>query len=766
MANRRRRKRRRNPVALAEGTATADGVITLAVGKLKKGEVEVDRENRILRNVAFLTMGPAIGHGFVVDEVMLDQLVAEVKRFGRGAPAGYTHSWTDTIETRMGRAVNARREGDQVRGDIEIAAYADSSPRGKLGTHVLDLADEDPEVIGLSIRFRPGQDEERTDEHDMPLPPAARIKELLGIDFVGDPGANPEGLLSAADPPERNPGRGAPHPAQTGEQTMNEQLRRYLETLGLKAGASDEEAIAFWNTRKGAEKAFCDELAAKPPAKPAEPAPATPPTPPAKPAAPAEPAPEALTAAQTAGITAERERYKALNGIATEAKLGDAWVTEHVLAGTSVEDAKALALTALAAGRQPVPVGSDVHVGQDRNVATLSDGISDAICLRAGVKLVELDEDGGGAVRDDDGKVTVRKPHERAGQFRNLSLVEIGRRYLGAIGVPGIESFGATRVVDLMSHRRLFDQFPEVRSLAQGTGNFSNILANSMRKSLLAAYLDAASSWQVWARRTTTPDFKTITRAALSESPDLASRDEGGEINYVTLGDSAETYALVEYAGGIILTRRAVINDDLDAFGRIPTLQGNAARRKEDDVAYAIITANAAMADTGLLFNDTAVTSAGGHANHTDTGTALSVASLAVGETAMMVQKGPKLAAFLEIAPKFLLVPTAKKAVADQLINSVVDPSKTNAANNPYANKYQVVPSARLNADSTTAWYLFADYRDGQVDTIEVCFLAGEEQPVLKQETDFDTDDQKFAVRHTVAAKAIDWRGVYKNDGA
>jgi hypothetical protein len=37
---------------------------------------------------------------------------------------------------------------------------------------------------------------------------------------------------------------------------------------------------------------------------------------------------------------------------------------------------------------------------------------------------------------------------------------------------------------------------------------------------------------------------------------------------------------------------------------------------------------------------------------------------------------------------------------------------------------------------------------------------------VLKQEIDFDTDDMKFAVRHTVAAKAIDYRGLYKNAGA
>jgi hypothetical protein len=59
-----------------------------------------------------------------------------------------------------------------------------------------------------------------------------------------------------------------------------------------------------------------------------------------------------------------------------------------------------------------------------------------------------------------------------------------------------------------------------------------------------------------------------------------------------------------------------------------------------------------------------------------------------------------------------------------------------------------------------------ADYRDGQIDTIEVCFLADEPEPVAKQETDFDTEDVKFAIRHTVAAKAIDFRGMTKQAGA
>ena len=42
-------------------------------------------------------------------------------------------------------------------------------------------------------------------------------------------------------------------------------------------------------------------------------------------------------------------------------------------------------------------------------------------------------------------------------------------------------------------------------------------------------------------------------------------------------------------------------------------------------------------------------------------------------------------------------------------------------------------------------------------------FLESEQSPVLKQETEWDTDDLKVAVRHCVAAKAVDYRGLYKD---
>ena len=65
-----------------------------------------------------------------------------------------------------------------------------------------------------------------------------------------------------------------------------------------------------------------------------------------------------------------------------------------------------------------------------------------------------------------------------------------------------------------------------------------------------------------------------------------------------------------------------------------------------------------------------------------------------------------------------------------------------------------------VDANSATAWYLAAN--NGQVDTVELTFLSGEEAPVLEREDGFSTDTVKYKIRQTFNAKAIDHRGLYR----
>ena len=71
------------------------------------------------------------------------------------------------------------------------------------------------------------------------------------------------------------------------------------------------------------------------------------------------------------------------------------------------------------------------------------------------------------------------------------------------------------------------------------------------------------------------------------------------------------------------------------------------------------------------------------------------------------------------------------------------------------------VVEAVLEDTSTTAWYAAAN--TGMVDTVEYCYLDGAEGPVSESKTGWEIDGMEMKVRLDFAAKAIDYRGMYKS---
>ena len=67
-------------------------------------------------------------------------------------------------------------------------------------------------------------------------------------------------------------------------------------------------------------------------------------------------------------------------------------------------------------------------------------------------------------------------------------------------------------------------------------------------------------------------------------------------------------------------------------------------------------------------------------------------------------------------------------------------------------------------AGGTTAWYLVAD--PAQIDTIEYCYLEGQQGVYIETEQGFDVDGVKIKARMDFGAAALDFRGLQKNAGA
>jgi hypothetical protein len=272
-------------------------------------------------------------------------------------------------------------------------------------------------------------------------------------------------------------------------------------------------------------------------------------------------------------------------------------------------------------------------------------------------------------------------------------------------------------------------------------------------------YQLAPVQWPQWAARATAADFKTISIMQLSTAPGLATIPEGAEYTFGTMSEKRETCAIATYGKGLNFTRQMFINDDLQVFTRILPRMAQKAKYLEDDVAVAILTANAALADAVALFHAT-------HANYVASGSggAPTITTLAAGEAAIRIQKDLDAATVLNLVPKSLIVPAAIGVVAKTLVASPVDPAKYNNTPNIYQGALTVVVEPRLDASSTVGWYLAAD--PALCDTVQVIFLESEPEPIVEQEEDFNTDTMKFKVRHNIVAKAIDYRGMYMNYGS
>jgi hypothetical protein len=367
-----------------------------------------------------------------------------------------------------------------------------------------------------------------------------------------------------------------------------------------------------------------------------------------------------------------------------------------------------------------------------------------------------------------------------ARDFRNLGLYEIARAFVqrDSVNRRGLMNrditFGRSRSEIVRDALALDMHYRDSDAAYHVTGSFSNVLLDAAKKTLLAAYEEANVTYPIWTRQApSTVDFKTINRMRLGEIPDPDIVPENGIYGETTTTDSKESYRVEKYGHIFSISLEAIVNDDLNAISRIPAQQGYAMRRKINKLVYSVLTANAALSDGVALFHSSS------HGANLDT-TALSTAALNVGWTIMAVQTGLTTGVILNIQPRFLLVPPSLSATALRIAGSLADPSNTAGStedaarpnyNSGTLNLYgpngsrpltPVVDACISSSESATAWYLAAE--PNQIDTVEVCFLQGEETPFLDREDGFSVDAVRYKIRQTFGAKAIDYRGLYQGN--
>jgi ATP-dependent protease ClpP protease subunit len=332
--------------------------------------------------------------------------------------------------------------------------------------------------------------------------------------------------------------------------------------------------------------------------------------------------------------------------------------------------------------------------------------------------------------------------NDRSNEFRGYSLLELARASLHRMNV-------STKGMDKMA--------VVAAAFTHSTSDFDNLLADVANKAMMKGYEEAEETFQRWTSAGTLPDFKAAKRVDLNTFPALPAVVEGAEYKYVTVGDRGETIQLATYGSLFSITRQAIINDDLDAFTRVPNKMGRAAIRTVGNLVYSVLTTNGNMADGVALF----------HANHGNLGSGVIATSTVDAIGALMARQTDGTGNTLNIEMAYLIVPRTLKGLAMQVANSefeVGTSTKTNTAPNYVRGSFEVVADARLDGTSTAVWY--AAGNPAVHDTIEVAYLDGNQAPTLEQQGGWTVDGVEFKVRMDAAVKALDHRALAKSTGS
>jgi hypothetical protein len=443
--------------------------------------------------------------------------------------------------------------------------------------------------------------------------------------------------------------------------------------------------------------------------------PTTNPTPAAEPVVAAAPVVEPTASVDPVAVAAdERKRIKTINDLARKFNVEQSVVDSLI----------------------------DTGVSEDKARKTIMDNWTandPAANVRGNAPAVKADERDKYRAAAIEGIVLRVNPNHEAkvggDEFRGMTIVDLAKDVLERSGE-------ATRG---KSRREVLSM-----ALRQHTiSDFPIILGNTINRQLQAAYQRADQTYAPFCRRTSIADMRPKTVAKLSGlMGTLQAIPEGGEYTATTVTEDKETYSLVKYGRKIGLTLEAMLNDDLDAFSRLPQAIAQAARNFESNTVYGILTGTPLMNDGFALFSS----------QHGNLGTAGAISNTTLAEAKKKMRQQTGLEGdFLNVMLKYLIVGPDNEQEALQWMNASFSPA-TVGNTNIYQGSMQVIVEPRI---TTKNWFAAAE--PTAIDTIEYAYLEGENGLYTEQKEGFDIDGIEIKARLFFAAKAIDHRGLFKN---
>jgi phage head maturation protease len=436
------------------------------------------------------------------------------------------------------------------------------------------------------------------------------------------------------------------------------------------------------------------------------------------------------TKAREEGAKAERKRAADIVSAVKAAKLSDDFARTLIDEGKTIDEARAAIIEEF--GKADPNKGTRAQVSIEADAQDkFRAGMEEAILHRA--------EPGNKELRE---KV-------KGSEFRGMDLMDMARE---AVEQAGGNTRGMTKQEIAKASLNIVTNGQRSFFGMHSTSDFPIILGNTINRTLRAQYEMQPQTFKPFTRQSSFKDFRPKTVTQLSGMIDkFVEVKEGGEYKSSTLTEGKETYQLAKYGRKIAVTWESLINDDLSAFSRIPQAIAQKAAQLESDIVWGILLGNPTMGDGTALFH-------ADHDNLAGAGSAINHTALSEARAAMRKQKGLE-GDFINVMASYLLVGPDKETEAQQIINAAIVATKT-ADTNVFRSSLDIIVEPRVTGNQ---WFLSA--APSQIDTIEYSYLEGESGLFTESREGFDIDGVEVKARLVFGAKAIDWRGLWRNAG-
>lgn len=362
-----------------------------------------------------------------------------------------------------------------------------------------------------------------------------------------------------------------------------------------------------------------------------------------------------------------------------------------------------------------------------------------------------------------------------------LDALLLGKRPANAAPLTGIRELymllsGDYELTGMFQPERVM--FASVNS-----STMAQLVANALNKRVVNEFIQYPQWWLPIVSEGDYDSLQAVRWITLGGVGELPTVAEGAAYTELTWDDSYETATFYKKGGYLGLTIEAIDKDETGRLRSAPRALAQAAWLTLSKSISEIFTSNTGagpvLTDTGNLFNATAVTSTGGHANLGST--ALSITTWAAARLAM--RKQPELNSNERLgaltAPKYLMVPPDLEITALQVLGSSHDylyalSNGQEAPTNVFADgdaRQALLESARKRVivvdlwTDTNNWAAVADpmlwptigigYRYGR--TPEIISVASPTSGLM-----FTNDTLPVKVRFFFATGPMDWRGMYK----